>query len=212
MRQSVVEQVAQLTATLSRPRYLRIVAEIAVHESRKGPRCPCCRSKTAAIVERIPAADLVIDLESGDRIVREDVSVATWDDLCALAELHEVPIRCHLKQLPLLLDDTGRHLYASGASRSGKTAVALYWLALQIIRRGGRGRRFWLVAQILPDALVLLKRLFLGDEDAPAILPEALVEYMPSTERAGDKTTLLVDGSEIALKFFKGDPDASRLK
>lgn len=211
-RTTLAQQIQEMTEALSRPRYLRITAEFLVHESKKGPRCPCCRSTTAAIVERIPAGDLVLDLEIGDRFTEQDLDAQTWQDLCGLAQHHQIPIRCSRNQLPFLLDSTGRHLFASGSQRSGKTSVGLYWLALQWIRRGGFERRFWLVASTLPKSFRLLQKLFLGDADSPAVLPRELVVYLPRTHRASDTQTRLVDGSVIDLKYFDGDPSAERLK
>ena len=52
-RNRIASAVAALTVQLSRPRYLRIVARILVHDRRPeldGTRCPCCNSPDAEIV------------------------------------------------------------------------------------------------------------------------------------------------------------------
>jgi hypothetical protein len=212
-RNRIAHEIELATKELSRPRYLRISSEILVHEvGTTRQACPCCGSKWAAIVERIPAGDLIVDLVIGDRLTEQDVTAQTWRDLVEIAQHHEIPVRCSRLQLPLLLDTSGRHIFASGSQRSGKTYCGLVWLALQWLRRGGFERRFWLVASTLPKAFRLLQKLFTGTGDTPAVLPRALLDYMPVTHRASDTQTRLVDGSCFDLKYFDGDPSGERLK
>lgn len=214
-RNRIASTVATLTAQLSRPRYLRIVATIKVHDRRPeidGTRCSCCNSPDALVVRELPAADVVIDLRTGDRLTVDNTSGETWAELCALAERHDLPLRCSVTTLPLLLDETGRHIFASGGNRSGKTSTGLVWLALQWLRRGGRERRFWLVASTDAKAFRLLEKLFRGTGESPAILPGVLIERCPDTHRASNLQTRLVDGSLIDLRSFANDPGAERLK
>lgn len=213
-RNRIATAVAELAEKLLRPRYLRVVAEFKVHDRRAvldGTKCPCCKSLNAEIVEPkgLVAADLVIDLVTGERILSTDPD---WAKYCELAELHEVPIRCSQKTLPLLLDSSSRHVFLSGGNRAQKTTTALCAMALEILLRGGKERRFWLIASTDAKAFRLLEKLFKGTGESPAILPSALIERAPMSDRASDKLTRLVDGSLIDLKSFHGDPSAERIK
>ena len=208
-----------MSAQLERPRYLRIIATFLVHDrqAERGERCPCCNSKDAVIVERLPAADVVIDTHTGRRILAADGTKQKWAKLCALAEPHAVPLRCSRKTLPLLLDATGRGIFAAGGHRSSKTTTGLTWLALQVILRGGHERRFWLVGQTDETAFRLLAKLFAATPspsggEVPPILPAVLVTRAPATHRASNLITSLVDGSIIDLRSFANDPKAGRAK
>lgn len=208
-------RVAAAVARHSRPRYLRIVAEILVHDRRAvvdGTRCECCRSPDAELVERRPAADLVLDTRTGRRISEAEETPARWAKYIALAQRHDIPLRCSTRTLPLLLDESDRHVFASGGNRAAKTTTGLYWLALQWLRRGGRERRFWLVASTDAKAFRLLEKLFKGTGESPAVLPRALVRRAPDTHRASNLQTTLIDGSLIDLRSFHGDPGAERMK
>lgn len=219
-RSRLATAIEQLTAQLERPRFLRVVATFLVHDRPEvwmGERCLCCNSKEAVIVERLPAADVVIDTCTGRRILPTDVTAQEWAELCELAESHTVPLRCSRKTLPLLLDETGRHIFAAGGHRSSKTTAGLTWLALQIIRHGGRERRFWLVGKTDQSAFRLLAKLFAptpspSGGEVPPILPAVLVTRAPATHRASNLTTVLVDGSIIDLRTFANDPEAARAK
>jgi len=214
-RNRLAAAVEYVAAKLQRPRYLRIVATIKVHDRRPeldGTRCPCCNSPDAVIVQELAAGDIVIDLQTGERITAANVPADLWRDFCELAERHDLVVRCSVSTLPLLLDETGRHIFASGGNRAGKTYLGLYWAALQWLRRGGRERRFWLVASTDALAFRLLEKLFRGTGESPAILPAALIERCPDTHRASNLQTRLVDGSLIDLRSFANDPGAERLK
>jgi hypothetical protein len=214
-RNRIAQAIAELAETLSRPRYLRIRATIKVHGRRAevdGTRCPCCSSPDAEIVQELDAGDLVIDLQTGQRISAAEVTTAEWGELCGLAETHELAVRCSTKTLPLLLDDSDRHIFASGGNRAAKTTTGLAWLALQWLRRGGRERRYWLVAPTDGRAFRLLSKLFRGTGESPPILPAALIDRAPDSHRASNLETRLVDGSLFDLRTFANDPGAERLK
>jgi len=219
-RSRLAQAIEELVEVIERPRFLRIVAELLVHDRRPeidGTRCPCCGSADAQIVERRIAADVVIDTATGERIVEADVDPAVWAAHVDLAERHDVPIRCSTKTAPIIEDDTGRHLFASGGHRAAKTTTGLYWFALQVLRFGGLERRFWLVAPTDQKAFRLLAKLFrptptpTGGTVAP-ILPAVLIERAPDTHRASNLETRLVDGTVIDLRSFHGDPGAERAK
>lgn len=219
-RRGFITEIAAVAEMLTRPRYLRIVAEIAVHDRKvvlDGVRCPCCNSFDAEIVKRLPGADLIIDTHTGRRILEAETPAREWHKLAALARVHEVPIRCSPTTLPLLLDETKRHIFASGGNRASKTTTGLYWLALRLLRLGGRERRFWLVASTDEKAFRLLEKLFRVTPSpsggvVPPILPGELVQRSPATHRASNLQTRLIDGSIVELRSFHGDPDAERAK
>jgi hypothetical protein len=197
-----------------RPRYLRLVAEILIHDHAAvvGERCPCCGSTTAEIVERRPEDDLVIDLLTGERLRAKDMSAETWSSLCAIAAQRDCPLPVSRAQARLVLDDSGRHLFASGGNRSSKTTAGLIWLFLQWLRYGGPRRRFWLVASKTEKAFELLEKFRVGDGDTRGLIPPELIVRRPASHRASNLQTVLADGSLIELKPFIADPGAERLK
>lgn len=214
-RQSLAKKITEITAVLALPRFLMITAQLHVHDhtaSADGPACPCCGSRTAKIVETVEIAELVIDTVTGRRVRRGQVSAALWQQVADLAQHHAITFRCSRSQRHILLGDDGRHIFASGGNRSGKTTIGLVWLAIQWLRRGGPRRRFWLVASTLPKAYELLDKLFRGTGESPPILPEVLLAVRPESPRASNLVSLFVDGSVIDLRYFEGDPGAERLK
>lgn len=226
MKNRLVKAIEKLEAEIMRPRYIRVVAALLVHARRAAPDndhpCPCCLNPNAEIVERRQVADVVIDTHTGRRVEEADVPVTAWAEYCVLAKRHDVSLRCSTTTLPLMLDDSGRDFFASGGNRAAKTTTGLYWFALQIIRRGGQQRRFWLIATTDEKSFGLLEKLLkptpaLTEDGArvglvPAILPAALVLRSPETYRASDKRTRLIDGTIIDQRSFHGDPGASRAK
>ncbi len=215
MNGALGQRILEVAARKSRPRFLRVVAVLSVHDRRRATdpvRCRCCDSTTAATVETVPVCDLVIDLVTGDRLLAEDMGPREWADLCALAELEQLEFRCSKHQRPLILDDTPRHLFASGGNRSSKTTAGLIWLVVQWLKRGGSRRRFWLCASTGKKAHELLMKIFRGTGESPRILPPRLYTRAPATHRSGDQTTTMIDGSIFDLKSYDGDPEGERLK
>lgn len=214
-RNRLAAAIAEAAERIDRPRFLRVVATIKVHDRRAevdGTRCPCCGSPDAEVVDELPAGDVVIDLSTGVRATAGDVGERTWAELCELAARHDLVVRCARSTLPLLLDDTPRHIFASGGNRAGKTTLGEYFVALQWLRRGGLERRLWLVASTDAKAFRLLEKLFRGTGESPPILPAALIDRAPDTHRASNLQTRLVDGTLIDLRSFANDPGAERLK
>ncbi len=219
-RKALARRIAALLEVATQATHLHIVATIQVHDRRPnldGTRCKCCGSEDAEIVRQIEAADIIIDIASGTRLTKAMMPAEKWTALCDEAERHDVPIRCSVKTLPLLLDETGRHLFVSGGNRASKTTTGLYWLALQYLRHGGFQRRFWLLSITEKDCFELLEKLFVGTPSpsggtVPPILPAALVESSPSTHRASNLVTRTVDGAMFDLIAFSNNPSASRGK
>lgn len=211
----LAREVAALTLQLERPRFLRLVAEILVHDRRQerdGTRCACCKSRDAEIVERRQVDDLIVDTFTGERIRATDRAPAEWDKLCEVAARHDVPIRCSRRTLGMLTDVSDCHLFASGGHRAQKTTTGLGWMALQWMQRGGNECRFWLVARTDEDAFRLLEKLFKGTGESPPVLPAWLITRSPPTASSRDLLTRLVDGSLLDLRSFDNDPGAKRLK
>lgn len=214
-RRELERLLADARAVADRPRYLRIRAEALIHDrvaEAPGPRCECCGSVDAEIVERRPIDDLVIDTATGERLRATDLSPREWTDLCRVAELRDLPIRLSRAQVPLVLDETPRHIFASGSNRSSKTTGGLLFMAVQWLRRSTAQARFWLCAPTTEKAYRLLEKLFLGTDRSPPILPRELVVKGPASARSSDLQTLLVDGAVFDLRAFQGDPEAGRLK
>lgn len=205
IKQTQARRIEEIEAALARPRFLHLQPELLVHGPGSAGRCPCCGSMHAAIVERIPQPELLIDAVSGRRIYRGDVSDPTWAKVQAEAAHFDIPLRCSLVQLPLLLEhEDDRFILAASGNRAGKTQCGLTWTAMQWLRRGGPGRRFWLVGPTLSKAFGMLEKLVGGDVDTPAVLPPELVITRPDSQRASSLLTVLADGSLIDLKHFGG--------
>ncbi len=213
MRGALSQQIHEVAARRKRPRFLDVRASLLVHDRRTSRgRCPCCDSATAEIIETLEVADLVIDLRTGDRLLPGDMGAQEWTNLCGLAQLEEIKFRCSRHQKPLILDETPRHLFASGGNRSSKTTAGMIWLCIQWLRRGGDRRRFWLCSSTSKKAHELLMKIFKGTGESPRILPSRLYRKAPATDRSGDQQTYMIDGSIIDLKSYDGDPEGGRLK
>lgn len=194
----LAKNIAELESRISEHRdaWLHVVGEVCLHRAREeaGEPCPCCGSEFAEIIERRQVAEFWID---GRRRRRLD------HDPGVPARRVTVLVRAHHDYGDLLAE--GRHVFASGGHRSGKTTTGLAWLTLRWLLRGGRGRRFWLVAQTDPAGYRLAEKLF-------EVLPSALVMSRPDGETSRNLTSRLADGSTISVRSFANDPAASRAK
>ena len=145
---------------------------IHVHERRQSPgRCPCCGSATAEISESRDDIALLVDVDSGDRVLRTEADdVEAFDRLAATARVIDLPIRVSRAQLGVLLADAPL-IFVSGGSRAGKSHVAAWWLARRLLLRGGRGRLFWILGPSVRTCWISLGKLLLGREGEPPVLP-----------------------------------------
>jgi len=216
VKQENIRRMAEVRAALERPQLVHVTARILVHGKAPAdePRrpCPCCGSPFARIVREVPDGEVLIDRATGARILPGQIRPETWARALEVAECHEVAFRVSEAQYPLLVDDTDRHALIAGSQRAGKTYLTCVWIAREWLHRGGKLRRFWLVAQRHEGAFELLRILFEGDGKAPPILPEALAVRRPKSAKAGDLNTVMVDGSLLQLRRFGSDPTASGLK
>jgi hypothetical protein len=142
-------------------------------------------------------------------VVRNEANAAEFDGWARRATTVPIPLRCHEAQLELLLDETHKVIAAFGGNRSGKTAVAVYWIVRQWMKRGGRGARFWLVADERDKAMTLMEKLILGEyteQYTPPALPEIrpgvplLATRWPTSAQVADLSIHMVDGSRFYLK------------
>lgn len=219
-RRVLRDRVAAALALAQSATHLHIVGVIRVHARRAevdGTVCSCCMSEDCEVVEDIPVADFLIDLDAGERIYPGDVTPDEWDELCAGAERHDINLRCTYATLPLLQDPLNRHKAVSAGNRSGKTTTGLVWLALQYLLRGRAMARFWLVGETEKDCFELLEKMFVGVPSpsggtVPPILPAALVYRSPAATRASDMQTRTVDGALFDLINYKNNPSASHGK
>lgn len=216
VRQAQQRQLEEVRAALDRPQFVYLRARVVVHEPapENGPRspCPCCGSMCARIARELDDGELVIDRASGRRIRPGQLRPGTWARVLEIAERHEVAFRVSEAQLPLLLDDSDRHVLCAGSHRSGKTTIALLWMVRQWLRRGGKLRRFWFVAGGYEGAFELVRTIFEGDGNAPPILPASLAARRPASAKAADLTTIMCDGALWQLRRFGSDPTAGGLK
>lgn len=217
VRQAQQRQLEEVRAALDRPQFVHVVARVLVHEAvpEGGPprACPCCGSEHARICREIPDGEILIDRASGRRIRPGRLRPETWTRAVEVAERHEVAFRVSEVQLPLLLDDSDRHALVAGSHRSGKTTLALLWIARQWLRRGGKLRRFWFVGETHDKAFELVRTIFEGDgAGCPPILPASLAMRRPASPKAADLNTVMVDGSLWQLRRFAASPTAGGLK
>jgi hypothetical protein len=200
---------------VQRPRLLHLRAEFLIHEraADRGVTCICCGSTEAAIVERHPGPQVLLDRVTGTRRIRVDgpadrarheVEAARFDEALELrrsqVEFIYVPIRCTREQFEVFNDRGRRFEMISGGNRAGKTKTAEHWLLWRWLLRGGRRRRLWIVSQELQQAFEVAQRLVYGDDESPPVFPEAVVRSMPTNARVKDPKVVLVDGTVIEIK------------
>ena len=186
---------------------VRVVTRILVHgRAVSAGRCTCCGSTSAMIEEERADIDLLIDADTGDRVLRSEAEdVSEYDRLAAGARPIDLPIRVSRAQLDVLLSDAPL-IFVSGGSRAGKSHVAAWWLARRILLRGGRGRQFWILGPSVRTCFVSLGKLLLGREGEPPVLPldeagrPALAVRWPDSAKAHDLATVLLDGTVIDLR------------
>lgn len=192
------------------PRVLWIHRPIYVHGRRDEPGepCPCCGSKLAEIVEEIEHLDVLIDRVTGERIAlhecHDEEMVAEFWRLAESAHKLDMAIRCSRQQLKPVVDKYTKIITIFGGNRGGKTTIAAEWLVDQWVLRGGKGAKFWWVAPTRELTRVGVKKLVEGettDRYVKPLIPPELVKYWPPNEQSKDQRILLIDGSEIPLKY-----------
>lgn len=180
--------------------------------------CACCNSKHAVRVETLQHIDVLVDRQTGQRWVRSaqptDADRAKFDGLCQQAQRIDCPIRCSVKQLPVILDRTHRVIGVFGGERGGKSTIEAEWLFDRVLERGGIGSQFWWITKTRKKALAIgLKKLVKGERtdrwNRPIIPPELVVSYPRGVQH--DIPLLLVDGTEIWF-HHASNPDADNLK
>ena len=205
--------VDKLEEHFRRPRLVYVRTEILVHGAAPagaGP-CPCCGSNYAAIVQRSPDLEVLIDRVTGERVERWRLDGADLEEFARLAAAAEdayIPLRTTEEQLPLLLS-TALITMASGGSRGGKTTCAISWLVRRWLLRGGRGRKTFYVAPTNDLAYTLIEKLILGTDKAPPVLPRRaddtptnLVLSYPPSATARDLRIRMIDGSIILIRHL----------
>ena len=187
-----------LVAELDRPDFVLWTSEILVHDrSPDGEPCPCCGSRTARLAETIDDGAVIIERSTGDRLGREDVDDATWDYLCADAEVASMRPVVFRPQLRIVMSDA-RVTVIDGGAQSGKTEGAARRFARLLHERGGPQRTFWLVAPSRRSAWIMAQKLAIGYQGRPPVLPRSLIRRSPTTGDGSAPLTIeLVDGSII---------------
>lgn len=181
-----------------------------------GGKCPCCDSDNAIRVRSLRHIDLIIDRETGTRLLRAHGDDPDFDALAAEAERIDCPARVYDKQLPILLDRESKVIGVFGGTQGGKSAVEAEWILDQMLERGGAGAQFWWVG---PDAKQAFSigngKLVTGqktDRWSPGLIPSALIVSGPtSTKQAEDTPVRLLDGTVLWFKHAH-KTDATNLK
>lgn len=216
--------VQYLQAVFDSPVLLHVRTRIYIHG--KAPLgstpCPCCGSTKAMVIEERDDLELLLDRVTGERRLKTEVQdKAGFDALAKTARPVLIPLRCHPRQLPLILDTKSKILGAFGGNRSGKTTSGVYWLVRQWMLKGGKGAKFWWVAPSRAQTLVGVEKLVTGevsDRAQPPAFPldpitdfPLLVVRWPESEGARKQKIVMVDGSIIEL-HHASKPTADNLK
>lgn len=200
----VVEEARRLVESVG---LVRIRTTIFVHERGDGSAaCPCCGSRSASISETIPDLDLLIDADTGDRVLRSEATdLKAFDELAATARDIPITIRVSRPQLAILLAEAPL-IFVSGGSRVGKSAIAAWWFVRRMLLRGGRGRIFWILGPSVRACFISLGKILLGREGEPPALPlddlgrPLLAVRWPDSDKAHDLRTVLLDGTILDLR------------
>lgn len=195
----------------SKPRLLHIVREIWTHgRAEDRSLCPCkCGSRYAHRMEKRPHLEVLIDRVTGARRVRKAHNAVAFDRVAARAERMEMPIRCYAEQLPAILDRKHKIIGVFGGNRAGKSECAKEAMVDRWLEYGGRGASFWWVSPTREMTGIAVDKLVRGERtnrfSRPAF-PRELVRFFPKSELTKPQRIVLIDGSNIELKY------AGRLK
>lgn len=191
----------------AKPRLIHIVREIWLHDFADGKRglCPCkCGSRDAVRTEIRPHLEVLIDRVTGVRRVKRPHNAEHFDRVAAKAQRIEMPIRCYEEQLHAIIDRTHKVIGAFGGNRSGKSSAAVEFIGDQWAEYGGRGETFWWVSPTRDMTQIGVDKLVRGERTnrfVRPLFPKELVRYFPKSELAKPQAIVLIDGSQIPLKY-----------
>lgn len=209
------EQAQRRIAESKVPKVLAVDARLIVHTAREdgpGEPCPCCGSKFAIAVRERPIDTLLIAPGDRFRMLRSEAEdTFEFDEYAAEARAkghsYELILRCsdwidqesRISEEEILFDFTTKTFVLGGANRSGKTQLAVNWLALRWFLRGADEALFRIYAPLLKQAHIGMKKLIRGDVNTAPLIPAELVTSSPRTIRDDDQAIRLIDGSAIEL-------------
>lgn len=192
--------------TAQKPRILWVHRPIYRHERGDGKtQCTCgCQSKDSVRVETRQHLDILIDRIKGTRRLRKPHNAAAFDALAAKAEKILMPFRCYDEQIAPVLDRKHKVIGVFGGNRAGKSEVGKEALGDRWGEFGGHKAQFWWVAPTREMTRIGVEKLVTGqrtDRWCVPFFPKELVRYYPKTEQSKPQKIILIDGSEIHLKY-----------
>lgn len=189
--------IRRLERALATPPLVLWTSTLAVHARREGHGpCPCCGCTTAHLTEERSLGDVLIETSSGERLTEAETDAQTWAAL--VADAHVVPMRVWSSERQAqIVDASARQVVIDGGAQSGKTEGAARAFALDIQRRGGRGRVFWLIAPSRRSAYIQAQKLALGYQGREPVIPAELVARGPRSHRDENLSIELIDGTLI---------------
>lgn len=170
--------------------------------------------ESAVFLREQPDCHVIIDRESGDRLVwRADELDEDFERLAAEAEHIDCRFTVHEGQLDLILDDTHRVIGAFGSQRGGKSQAGALFTFRQWALKGGRGVVGWWIGPSLRQAQETgIGKLIEGEDGEPPIFPPELVVSYPKKETTTDRFVRLIDGTRIRVDFASERGKGGNLK
>lgn len=211
VRQTEAATVEAIRDWIDRPKVIAVRCAIREHSLRDdwpGEPCPCCGSTTAISGPERYVDTLLINTVSGRRGLRSKAEdTFRFDAVASRAHQIDLVLRCSdwvcpetgMSEADTLLDLDTKAWVFGGANRSGKTQLAVTWLALRWLLRGGRGALFRIYAPVIKQSHIGMGKLIHGDAQTRPLIDPLLVLSYPSQIRAVDQKIRLLDGSEIEL-------------
>lgn len=144
---------------------------------------------------------VLINRRTGRRIAvrNEDWYPKRWEKYLQLAK--HIPLEYSIteKQLPLVLDEEHRVIFASGGQRGGKTEASALWSVRQWALKGGAGVTAFWIAPEQQLTQIVVEKLVTGEDDRPPLLPPGLITYYPKTPWSKPQHLVWVDGTRQLL-------------